>query len=411
MDQDDVRVGPAMVGEVAKEAGISVEKALGILYANGHTGAHEPEHWINAEERQCITDALAVHVKPVKGGYSAEFSVACRDGHTPFARRGRLMFSRAGYSDACGSCGAATRCPWSFRVIGAEPYDVLEPAAVSVLTAWYDRRPTVNHAHLCKQCAQSLGSAYGLIQERVTADEVEADRLWRLQEAQEKRARDAAKTPAAPAAARKPVPEAKPEPAPSPTEGDDLVPSDMRLLISDKLAAALALTPHRENAKPLGDLFEVVIEPALGPMSRIRLVHEEWTAHGRDDAELDLDDARVPVLRNIAFGACDLLADSGGTSPLRVVEPSDKPLPIKTIQPSRHIRVEVNADLRPIVIDILEGKRQYETATGEAIFVRGHWTHQPCGEGGRERRVIWRQPHYRGKGHRGGRTYAFVDRA
>jgi hypothetical protein len=181
--------------------------------------------------------------------------------------------------------------------------------------------------------------------------------------------------------------------------------SGMALQVSDKLAAALALTPHRPDAKPIGEEFSVAIAPKLGPMALIRMVGSKWSAHDENGDELDLDDARVPVLRNIAFGACDLLATPHETGKRRIVEEPDEALPVKLIKPTHCIKVEVGADFRPLVIEIIEGKRSYETATTEAIFVRGHWTHQPCGPARSERKLIWRQPHYRGRGARGGRTY------
>jgi hypothetical protein len=398
MDQDAVGVEPLTLREVAESVGITVEKALGILHASEYRLAREAGDTMDEEAQGLISDGVAVDVTAVGGGYRADFLVECSEGDAPLARRAVLVFSRHGYSDTCWSCGDAATCRWSFRVIGAKPYDVVERAAVSVLTEWCRRAPSVDHAHLCGECAEKLGPAFVLILEKVIAEEVEADRLYRLQTAQ-KRLHHVAKAPA-------PSPRGMPR---SLSRTDAPTPSERRLIISDKLAAALALTPHRENASPLGDLFEVVIDPALGPMGSIRLVHDDWTAYGTDGNEVDLDDARIPVLRNVAFGACDLLADSGGGAPSRVVEPSDKPLPLKLIRPSQHIRVPVNTDLRALVIEILEGNRQYETVTAEAIFVRGHWTHQPCGDGARERKVIWRQPHYRGKGHRGGRSYAFVE--
>lgn len=140
-------------------------------------------------------------------------------------------------------------------------------------------------------------------------------------------------------------------------------------------------------------------------MALIRMVGDKWSAHGDSGDELDLDDARVPVLRNIAFGACDLLATPHETGKRRVVEGPTGDLPVKLIRPTHRITVEVGADFRPLVIEIIEGKRCYETTTTEAIFVRGHWTHQPCGPARSERKLIWRQPHYRGRGAKGGRTY------
>ena len=181
--------------------------------------------------------------------------------------------------------------------------------------------------------------------------------------------------------------------------------SGMCLQISDKLAAALALTPHRPDAKPIGEEFSVQISPQLGPMALIRMVGDKWSAHAADGSELDLDDARVPVLRNIAFGACDLLAGESGGGPTRIVEEADEALPVKLIRPTHLIKVKVGADFRELVVEIIEGKRSYETTTTEAIFVRGHWVRQPCGDGRRERKLTWRQPHYRGRGAKGGRTY------
>lgn len=188
---------------------------------------------------------------------------------------------------------------------------------------------------------------------------------------------------------------------------EDVAPmfSGMAIRIGDNLAARLALTPHRPDAKPIGEAFSVLIVKPLGPLALIRMVGTDWKAYGESGQELDLDDAREPVLRNIGYGACDLLAEQREPKPtVHREEPKDA-LPVKLIKPTHEIDVELGADFREIVIEILEGKRQYETATTEAIFVRGHWTHQPCGEGGSQRKLIWRQPHYRGKGQRGGRTY------
>lgn len=178
----------------------------------------------------------------------------------------------------------------------------------------------------------------------------------------------------------------------------------MSLRISDKLAAALLMTPHRPDAKPIGEKFSVVVSPPLGPLATIRIVGDEWKAYTASGAEHFVDDA-APILRNIGFGACDLLANQKGKRASVRYEDDGSPLPVRRLKPTHEIKVTVGADLRPLAIEILEGKKTFEVATTEAIFVRGHWVNQPCGEGARQRKHVWRQPHYRGKGQRGGRAY------
>ena len=128
MDQDDVRVGLLTVAEMADSAGISVERALGILRAGGYSDAREPGDEIGEEAQQCVAEGLAVSVTDVAGGYSADFFVECAEDGVPFARHGLLTFSRFGYSDTCWPCGRAARCLWGlFESSGPNPMILSSP--------------------------------------------------------------------------------------------------------------------------------------------------------------------------------------------------------------------------------------------------------------------------------------------
>jgi hypothetical protein len=155
----------------------------------------------------------------------------------------------------------------------------------------------------------------------------------------------------------------------------------------------------------VGDRFEVLLDPPLGPLASIRIVGDDWSARGRLSEPLDMRDARMPVLRNIAFGACDLLAEQRQErSPVRYFDDGAEPQ-TKKLKPTHHIKVKIGLDLRKVVVDILEGRKTFKAAMNEAIFVRGHWVRQPCGPESSERGRMWRRPHHRGRGPHHARTY------
>jgi hypothetical protein len=142
----------------------------------------------------------------------------------------------------------------------------------------------------------------------------------------------------------------------------------MTIRLNDRLAASLALTPEHPNAKPLGMAFNVSINPPLGPLASIRVAGDgNLKSFKENGTSLDLADASGPVLRNIAFGACELLAGTHEhRDPKRYVD-DGRVLPVRQIEPSCHLRVNVGADLRSIVVEILEGKKSYEIAFKEGM--------------------------------------------
>jgi hypothetical protein len=182
----------------------------------------------------------------------------------------------------------------------------------------------------------------------------------------------------------------------------------MSIEIDDRVAAELLFTPHRPGAKPIGEKFNILIRPPLGRLALVRVVGADWRAIDERGERLELDDLREPALRNIAFGACDLLAAQKECSPHQLYVDDGKPLPVKLIKPTHRIRVHVGIDLREQAIQVLEGEKTFEVVTSEAIFVRGHWVNQRCGAGGAERKHIWRRPHFRGRGSKSGRAYEMV---
>lgn len=63
---------------------------------------------------------------------------------------------------------------------------------------------------------------------------------------------------------------------------------------------------------------------------------------------------------------------------------------------------EVGALVGSIVVDPLRDSPQVGHGVGGGLgpqvrfMVRGHWRQQPHGENGRERKLIWIRPHYKG---------------
>jgi hypothetical protein len=167
------------------------------------------------------------------------------------------------------------------------------------------------------------------------------------------------------------------------------------IVISDKLAASLALTPAEwAEAMPLGNAFLVRVSPALGSLACIEVSGEQFVPMDASGARLSGD---APVMaKNIAIGACELLAHERGSGELRG-DGDGAELPKKLVGPTRHIKVQSGADFRSIALSVLTGERSYELVFKDGVFVRGHWVSQRCGAGGRERKRVWRRPHWRGK--------------
>jgi hypothetical protein len=122
-----------------------------------------------------------------------------------------------------------------------------------------------------------------------------------------------------------------------------------------------------------------------------------YKAGGFEGLEFDKDRSALGLAARIVSNVCLYLEMVGGRKSM-----TDRPLgaPPSVKLPTYFLgkEIHVSQEMRKAAKDLSSGDEQRRLGwkLNSRFIVRGHWTHQPCGEGRRDRKLTWITPYWKG---------------